>query len=192
MITEIHPDTDWTLEKAAALPYREGTHYELIDGELHITSDFHLLHQSIMGEVMFRLFMWNKQTRPGKVIFRPGVLFSERDIVAPDVVWFRRERCAALCHADGRLHGAPDLMVEILSRGQVNTRRDRVLKLAQYDRFGVGEYWIVDRFARTVEVYRRDADERLTLAQTLGADATLASPLLPGFACIVGSLFADE
>ena len=46
--------------------------------------------------------------------------------------------------------------MEVLSP---STRRvDRGVKLALYRRAGVGEYWIVDPVARSVEKYRRRGD----------------------------------
>jgi Uma2 family endonuclease len=54
----------------------------------------------------------------------------------------------------------------------------------------VDEYWIVDRFARQVEVYRRDADQ-LVLAEVRGVDNDLTSPLLPNFVLPIASLFAS-
>ena len=44
-------------------------------------------------------------------------------------------------------------MVEILSP---DVRRDRVLKLQRYERFGVQEVWIADPVNDVLEVYRLD------------------------------------
>ena len=53
-------------------------------------------------------------------------------------------------HHDG-IHGAPDLVVEVLSRGTY--RNDRGRKKDIYEKAGVKEYWIVDVKNRIVEVY---------------------------------------
>ena len=45
----------------------------------------------------------------------------------------------------------PELVIEILSTPRGNVERTE--KLDDYARGGIGEYWIVDPFARTVEVY---------------------------------------
>lgn len=52
------------------------------------------------------------------------------------------------------VHGAPELVVEILSPGTV--RRDRVLKKAVYGRAGVREYWIIEPAGKSLEFYRLD------------------------------------
>ena len=88
----------------------------------------------------------------------------------------------------GHFVAAPELVVEVLSPGSRNERRDRELKLKLYSRQGVREYWIVDWQRREVQVYRRE-DAALRLVATLASDDTLASPLLPGFACPVADLW---
>jgi Uma2 family endonuclease len=88
----------------------------------------------------------------------------------------------------GHLRAAPELVVEVLSPGAANERRDREKKLALYSRQGVEEYWIVDWRARAVEVHRREG-AALRLAATLRDDDQLTSPLLPGFACPISQLW---
>ena len=88
----------------------------------------------------------------------------------------------------GHLVGAPELVVEVLSPGQKNERRDRESKLKLYSVQGVLEYWIVNRFDRTVAIYRRE-NAILELAATLYEGDELTSPILPGFRCVVGQLF---
>jgi len=181
-----------TIDQLANYPMDDGNRYELIDGELHVTTQPHLEHQEIVNELAYVLTAWNKQTRAGRVFPAPGVIFSDRDAVAPDLVWVSAERAALVVNReDGKLHGAPDLVVEVLSQGSANERRDRETKLALYERFGVVEYWIVDRFARQVDIYRREGAQ-LRLAVQLGSDDDLTSPLLPGFTCAVGALLGGE
>lgn len=119
----------------------------------------------------------------------PGLIFAPDDDVAPDVVWISMERLPAVLQADGRLHGAPDLIVEVLSPGAQNTQRDREAKLGLYSRRGVPAYWIIDWQARQVEIYRQE-QEGLRLVATLSEGDILQSPLLPGFSCPVRQLFA--
>ncbi len=88
----------------------------------------------------------------------------------------------------GHLRGAPELVVEVLSPGAKNARRDRSVKLRLYARTGVDEYWLIDWRRRRVEVYRRSGD-RLPLAQTLTEADVLAWPLLPGVALPVARAF---
>jgi Uma2 family endonuclease len=80
------------------------------------------------------------------------------------------------------------LVVEVLSPGGTNERRDREAKLKLYSRRGVLEYWIVDWRTQQIEVYRRE-QLALRLVATLYATDTLTSPFLPGFVCQVATLF---
>ena len=178
----------WTSSDLEALPYEEGTRYEIIDGELYVAKQPHYHHQCVCHEIAWQLANWSKQTGRGRVIPAPGVIFSEDNGVAPDVVWFSDERLAAALREDGHFHAAPELIIEVLSPGFANEKRDRVAKLQLYSRRGVDEYWIISWRARSVEVYRREADT-LHLVATLHEADTLQTPLLPGFTTVVGSLF---
>jgi Uma2 family endonuclease len=91
---------------------------------------------------------------------------------------------------EGRIKGAPDLMIEIISPGAVNRRRDRIVKKHTYSKFGVREYWVVDPENRTVEIHRLEGQE-LKLAATLTAEDEITSPLLAGYRFKVESVFAQ-
>jgi Uma2 family endonuclease len=106
------------------------------------------------------------------------------------VIWISHERLEAVLHKDGKLHNAPELVIEVLSPGAENERRDREVKLKLYSRHGVKEYWVVNWQTRNLEVYRRD-DDLLTLTKTLDGNSTLESPLLPGFHCKVSQIFRN-
>jgi Uma2 family endonuclease len=54
----------------------------------------------------------------------------------------------------------------------------------------VGEYWVVDRYEETIEVYRLEHGQ-LVLAFTLVSSDELATPLLPSFRCQVSQVFED-
>ncbi len=179
----------WTIADLETLP-DDGNRYELIDGELHVTSAPHFWHQVVQGNLQFALDNWSRQSGAGLTTPGPGVIFSPVDAVIPDVVWVSHARLSEILGEDGKLHAAPELAVEVLFPGRANTERDRVTKRRHYGDWGVQEYWIVDRFARTVEVFRL-AEGALQPVATLLETDTLASPLLPGFACQVAVLFAD-
>ena len=80
-------------------------------------------------------------------------------------------------------------MVEVLSPGVINERRDREFKLRLYSRRGVEEYWVVSWQERRIEIYRREK-AMLKLDKTLYENDLLQSPLLPGFSCQVSEVFA--
>lgn len=166
----------------------DGKRYEIIDGELYVSKQPHYHHQYTCGEITSQLHNWTKQTGNGRVIPAPGLIFAEDDDVAPDVVWISDKRLAVALRRDGKLHDAPELVIEVLSPGFANEKRDRDAKLKLYSRRGVDEYWIIDWQARRVEVYRRQ-ELALHLVATLHEAESLTTPLLPGFSCLVSNLF---
>jgi Uma2 family endonuclease len=177
----------WTSADLAVLPDND-KRYEIIDGELYVSRQPHWHHQRTCGKIFAVLDAWSMQTGAGEANLAPGVIFAEDDDVAPDVVWISRARQATALDPGGHLHAAPELVVEVLSPGATNERRDREVKLKLYSRRGVLEYWIVNWQAQQVEIYRRD-ELALRLVATLYPADTLASPLLSGFACVVAGLF---
>jgi Uma2 family endonuclease len=178
----------WTVTMLDVFPENDGKRYEIIDGELFVSGAPANKHQIVVNRIAVALTNWNDRTRLGVVIPGAGVLFSETDAVIPDLLWVSHEQLARHVGSDDKLHGAPELMVEVLSPGAANERRDREAKLRLYEARGVEEYWIVDPREQVMAVYRREG-ERLTLAVTLASEQELASPLLPGFAVLVARLF---
>ena len=171
----------YTTSDLEGLPTIDGVRYEIIDGDLYVSRppDWH--HQFASAQVWRALQDWNDRTGAGVAIEAPGVIFAQDDNVAPDVVWISRARLPHIFNGSGHLRAAPELVVEVLSPGTENERRDRELKLKLYSRQGVREYWLIDWQLRTVQVYRR-ADAALELVATLGGEDVLSSPLLPNFA----------
>ncbi len=179
--------TRWTSADLESLP-DDGNRYEIIDGELYMSKQPHFYHQDVCTELLAVLWNWNSAANLGRVVLAPGLIFAEDDDVAPDLVWISNDRLTACLKADGKLHDAPELVIEVLSPGRVNERRDREAKLKLYSRRGVSEYWIVSWQTRNVDVYRR-AEAELKLVGTLAESETLKSPVLPGFSCPVSALF---
>ncbi|MBI3970409.1 MAG: Uma2 family endonuclease [Chloroflexi bacterium] len=167
----------------------DGKRYEVIDGDLYVSKQPSWHHQRTCGRVFALLESWNSQAGLGEANLAPGVIFAEDDDVVPDVVWVGKDRLPLVLGDDGKLHDAPDLVVEVLSPGRHNEQRDRDAKLKLYSRRGVREYWILDRQLRTLEIYRRH-EAALRLEATLYEDDVLSSPLLSGFSCQVGQFFA--
>ena len=178
----------WTVADLEALPDDGWTRYEIIDGvlfEMHAASND---HNESGGLTIGELWAWNRQTGLGSVLMVPGLIFSEDNNVIPDIVWVSHERRKEMEGGDRKLHGGPELVVEILSPGAENAHRDRETKRALYARWRVDEYWILDPEQRAVSVDRHNGADLLLVA-TLGPADTLTSPVLPGFAVAVARLF---
>lgn len=177
----------WTTADLELFP-DNGNRYEIIDGELFVTRAPHWNHQKTCVRIITPLDIWSQATSLGQVVPAPGIIFGDNDNVIPDVVWASNERLPLLLDEAGHLTGAPELVVEVLSAGSENEKRDRELKLKLYSSRGVREYWIIDWRKQQVEVYRRE-QASLKLVATLFNGDELSSPILPDFTCAIAQLF---
>ena len=185
----MHPSAETKFTSADLLLMSDdGKRYEVIEGDLYVSRQPHWYHQFTCGQLFRFLQEWSDRSGLGVANGAPGVIFAEDNDVAPDVVWLSHDRLVAVLGADGKLHAAPELVIEVASPGLANQQRDRQTKLKLYSRRGVQEYWIVDWQQQQVEVYRR-AQAELTLVATLYRGDALQSPLLPAFFCQVATLF---
>ncbi|NJP11507.1 MAG: Uma2 family endonuclease [Leptolyngbyaceae cyanobacterium RU_5_1] len=181
------PRVRWITADLELLP-DSSNRYEIIDGDLLVTKAPHWKHQKAIVKICGVLDDWSEKTGFGEVVQAPGIIFSDADNVIPDVVWISNERLTTSLDESGHLTVAPELIVEVLSPGVDNERRDRETKLKLYSSRGVQDYWILDWRLKQVEVYRRQAG-LLQLVSTLFPGDRLTSPLLPGFDCAVERLF---
>jgi len=170
---------------------RDGTRYEIIDGELYVSSQSHWEHQDTSTKIASGLDQWSMSTGLGISNIAPGVILSEYESVAPDIVWISFARLREGLRPDGKLHLPPEIVIEILSSGSRNIRRDREAKPKLYDATGVAEYWIVDWRMRTIDVFRR-LDAQLSFVETLGDGERLTTPILPGFDKAIEGLWAPR
>lgn len=159
----------------------DGNRYELIEGELFVSRAPSLTHQDVVANAIFAFKSYLRKNPIGKVWPGPGVIFSDFSGVIPDVIYISNERQKEIA-TGARVSGAPDLIIEILSPGTENERRDRHAKRQLYRKYGVKEYWIVDPEKLVIQVYR---STKLRLVATLGIRDEITTPLLPGFACKV-------
>jgi Uma2 family endonuclease len=146
-LTGVGPGT-LTYEDYCALP-DDGLRYEIIDGFLFSEPSPWLAHQRALGNLIFILHAHVRERGLGEVFTRLDVILDPRTVVVPDIVFVARERAGIV--TERAVEGAPDLIVEILSRG--TTRRDRVAKRNAYARYGVRHCWLVDPGETTLEAF---------------------------------------
>jgi len=161
--------------------------YELYDGEVVVIPSPMLRHQRVALHLMDVLCEWEAQ-QGGVVVPAPfDIVFSQHDVVEPDVVYFPPER-QHLLNPMSAAYAAPDLAVEVLSPG--TERRDRGRKMDLLARFGVPEYWIVDPVLTTIEIFVLSGAryERRVAARH---DDIIASPAQAGLSFPAARMFAD-
>ena len=184
MNTKLKPYTiaDWD-----AMPFEDGYRYEIIEGELFVSCSPGLTHQRVFGNLFFEITSYLRANPIGEIVSTPGLILSDVSGVIPDLVFFANEQRDSIITGE-RLTGPPALVVEILSPGSGNIKRDRVEKLRLYAKHGVPEYWIVDPQNSTIERYVDDGFS-LSLAETLQEEDSLVTDALPGFSCQVSDIF---
>ena len=121
---------------------------ELIGGKVvQMSPSPTVSHNDIAGNIfnIFKNYLKGKPCRP----FGDGtdLYLTEQDRYIPDGMIV----CDRSKIQRNGVHGAPDLVVEVLSPG--TARQDRREKKDVYERCGVREYWIVIPKARSIEQY---------------------------------------
>lgn len=175
-----------TIDDLDALP-DDGNRYELFEGELFVSRAPGLSHQRVLGNLHASLRVYLDQNPIGEVLLTPGVIFDQFNSAIPDAIFSTHQRLSEIV-SDERIIKAPELVIEIVSPGKENARRDREVKRQVYGKHGVKEYWIADPLNRSLEIYRLKR-HNLALAETLMDEDNLTSSVLPGFKCQVRQIF---
>jgi Uma2 family endonuclease len=170
-----------------AMP-EDGNRYEVIDGELYVSSAPGFLHQSILINIVSAFLDYLREHPIGRIVPGVGVIFDDYNGVIPDLVFATYDRMRKTL-VGGRYRAAPEIVIEILSPGGSNERRDRHVKRSLYAARGVGEYWIVDPENRSVELHCRNEAGELLFEKSIRRGDELTSGFLPGFKVQVDTLF---
>ena len=138
---------EYTVDDYFELPDDEK--YELIDGVIYDIASPTLSHQDIATSIGIQLYSFVKENKGKcKVISSPlDLTIGKKTVIQPDVMVI----CDRSKTENGKLKGAPDLVMEVTSPSTKS--RDHVLKLNKYKECGVREYWIVDLKADQILVY---------------------------------------
>lgn len=130
--------------------YDDEPDYEIIEGEKFMSPAENLGHGTIIGRLFFEFVNYIIKNDIDTAVFVDDidVHFPDGSLLKPDL--------SVVCNPDivnkeGSVNGAPDLVVEVLSRSTM--KKDIGIKKDIYERNGVKEYWIIDRWSRRVDVY---------------------------------------
>jgi Uma2 family endonuclease len=166
----------------------DGKRHELIDGEHYVTPSPNTRHQRALGRLHFMIAAWLEEHPAGEVFFAPfDVVFTRFDVVEPDLLYISHERAPGIL-TEQHVTGAPELVVEIASKG--TRKRDETIKKQLYERSGVVEYWVVDPALAVVRMYRR-GDRGFGRAIELSKECgdVLETPVLPGLRMPLADVF---
>ena len=178
------PQGQWTYAAYTAIP-DDGRRYEVLNGVLYMAPAPVEPHQSASVNIVIYLGTFLRSGGLGKIYHAPfDVELSPDNVVQPDLIVVLNDNLQVITHE--RIVGAPDLVVEIASPSTATHDRNR--KLRTYEMAGVREYWIVDPYARTVEILVLEQAKYRVLGVYQG-QSSLPSRVLPGLPVRVAQLF---
>lgn len=139
----------YTVEDIYALP--EGERAELIDGQIYDMTPPGTRHQRLVHFFDWTIGNYIQGNHGTCEVFpAPFAVFldnNDKTYVEPDI--------SVICDPskldEKGCHGAPDWVIEIVSKG--SRQMDYFTKLFKYQGTGVREYWLVDPEKKVVVVY---------------------------------------
>jgi len=163
--------------------------YELLNGEIMKRSSPNTPHQRVSMKLVLRLSKYIEENQLGELFHAPyDVYFDEYNAgIQPDLLFVSHERSFVIKENNGVV-GAPDLVIEILSKG--TTIRDRGIKKDIYEQFAVREYWIVDPQHRSIEVYLME-NNRYRLFSFAEEEGAVKSSVLDGLELEMTGVFGQ-
>lgn len=140
---------EFTIKDYFALP--DDDRKELIDGVFYDMASPTYIHQCLCMRIAVELDNHITKKDGNCVTFSAPLDIQldcdDKTIVQPDVI--------VICDRDkfykGRIFGAPDFVIEILSPS--TSKKDRTIKLYKYRNAGVREYWMIDPEKKSIVVH---------------------------------------
>ena len=172
-----------TLEEYQTLP--EGPpFYEFEEGKLILVASPTPEHQDIVGVLWHLLWQFVRQQQLGRVVMDVDVYLPDGRGYIPDLAFLSTDRLHLLNPADRKIHGSPDLVVEVTSSAPA---RDRVHKFRVYYDNGVTWYWIVDSDTLAIEEYHAIPEGYLRTA-SIAAGEDFQPRVFPGLSLNLAAL----
>ncbi len=173
-----------TLDEFYAMP--EGPPQEYDEGELICLAEPTTHYQRIQRKLLRAVDDFVTKHDLGEVFLPVNVQLDNRHSFAPDLSLLSRENAERHDEALGRILGAPDLVVEIISP-HGGRQRDRIRKFQVYYETGVHWYWIVDPDERIIEEYHWGAEGYIATCRV--AEGTFTPTAFPGLKLELDELF---
>ena len=184
MTTEKDNFTNGGYEKLPEEKLPEGTLNQVIGGELITSPSPGTYHQKISRRIFSELLRFVEPRAMGEVFYAPlDVQLSRQEIYMPDIMYIAHSNKEII---RDKIHGAPDLVVEILAEG--SAYHDLIHKKDVYEAVDVKEYWIVNPMEKTIEVHENAGKEFKLIAKVKNS-GPIQSKLLNGFGVILENIF---
>jgi Uma2 family endonuclease len=159
-------------------------YHQLIEGELFTSPSPNRFHQDVVLNLAFILKRYLAQSSLGVLYVAPmDVYLDDINVYEPDLLFVSNERRSLL--KDDGIHGAPDLVVEILSP---STAKLDKRKRANFAKHGTCEFWQVDPVL--LQIQRFDfARDVAKPVQIIDEGENFDSPLFPGLVLSTQEIF---
>ncbi len=167
-----------------------GSHfYEWVNGTVYRLAPVHEEHREIRRYLQLLLEAYLEVKPIGSVRHSPfNMRISERKIARkPDIMLVLGANASNLTARF--MDGPADICIEVVSPESV--ARDHGEKFAEYEAFGVREYWIIDPLRNESRFYRADRTGRFQ-PRPVNVDGDYLTPNLPGLVIPVHMLWMDE
>lgn len=183
---KLHTGTRMSLDEFLSLGETDGK-WELDDGVLYIMASGTPDHQFLIRWLCRPIedYFLEFEQPPAQLLHEMTTILSRelQRAPEPDLVIVLNERRHIVSGV--RVEAPPDIVVEILS---TDRSRDLVRKRQIYAEAGVLEYWLMDPRSDTVTLLEL-LDGAYVERAVLGVGDLLTTPLLPGLAISLGSIF---
>ncbi len=164
-----------------------GVHLELAHGEIVVSPSPSPNHSDVILALAGILRSHIRKHKLGRLFSDTDTVLDDFNTRRPDIIFFSRARLHLV--GEKSLNGPPDLCVEVLS--PFNQSMDRKDKFDLYQDRGVGNYWIVDPMARTLEAFALSAGE-FVLVVRAGGDEIVHLPPFPDLAIPLAEIWPEE
>ncbi len=132
------PQGSWTEQEYLALD--AGRQIEFDRGCVEVLDSPSKAHQRLVRFLFLLMQAFVSSRRLGEVFFAPlPIRLWNEKYREPDLVYLASGRSDVGNYPDGA-----DLVVEIVSDAPGDRKRDLEIKVSEYERAGISEYWVVD------------------------------------------------
>lgn len=145
-------------------------------------------HQDVAGNIYVALRAFVRSKNLGKVLCAPMPMkVDQLKYREPDVL-FKRQQKLSDNPKTTKFWDSADLVVEVISDGTENRRRDLIVKRAAYAAAKISEYWLVDLDKSQVTVLRLRSGKYVVHGTFHGKDQ-VQSALFPELVLLVSDIF---
>ena len=163
--------------------FQEGFRYELINGVLVVNPPPLIQERGPNDWLGYRINKFRLEHPNGRLVDYTApeqtIVVGQKRRRADRVVWMGLGRAP-------RENETPAIAIELVSAGKRSIQRDYENKREEYQSIGIREYWIINRFERTLTAFAADGTKSVFVDTDL-----FTTDSLPGFELPLNELFAE-